>query len=122
MDDAHWADESSLRFLAYLARRAESLPVALLVGARPEEDPGAGGPLSELRADPATDVLEPAPLDAAGVQRVLVERSDGMVDAAFARACHEATGGNPSCSASSSARWPPSPSPSPRRPPTACRT
>jgi len=28
VDDAHWADEASQRFLAYLARRAQSLPVA----------------------------------------------------------------------------------------------
>ena len=40
IDDAHWADEPSLRFLVYLARRLESLPLLLLVGARSNaEDP-----------------------------------------------------------------------------------
>ncbi|HEV2058223.1 MAG TPA: ATP-binding protein [Solirubrobacteraceae bacterium] len=42
VDDAHWADEPSLRFLAYLARRVESLPVTLLIGSRNDEDTGAG--------------------------------------------------------------------------------
>ena len=37
VDDAHWADEPSLRFLAYLGRRVESLRIAVLVGARPDD-------------------------------------------------------------------------------------
>src|SRR4029453_7757903 len=40
VDDAHWADAPSLRFLAYLVNRVEELPVLLVVAARPEE-PGA---------------------------------------------------------------------------------
>jgi predicted ATPase len=35
VDDAHWADETSLRFVIYLARRVHDLPVLLLVAARP---------------------------------------------------------------------------------------
>ncbi|MDQ3721766.1 MAG: ATP-binding protein [Actinomycetota bacterium] len=63
IDDAHWADEESLRFVAYMARRVQMLPVALLVGSRPPEDPTAAAVLDELRREPATSVLEPAPLD-----------------------------------------------------------
>ena len=37
VDDAHWADEPSLRWLAYLAPRLEGLAVALLVALRPVE-------------------------------------------------------------------------------------
>ena len=37
VDDAHWADALSLRFLDYLAARLEGLPVALVVAARPAE-------------------------------------------------------------------------------------
>ena len=36
VDDAHWSDLPSLRFLAYLARRLDGLKLALLVTARPE--------------------------------------------------------------------------------------
>ena len=35
VDDAHWADEPSLRWLAHLAPRLEGLAVALLVALRP---------------------------------------------------------------------------------------
>ena len=40
VDDAHWADAPSLRFLDALARRVEDLPVLLAIAARPAE-PGA---------------------------------------------------------------------------------
>jgi predicted ATPase len=35
VDDAHWADEPSLRWLAYLARRVGGLTLALLLALRP---------------------------------------------------------------------------------------
>jgi DNA-binding CsgD family transcriptional regulator len=42
VDDAHWADEMSLRFVHYLLQRVDELPVALLVAARPESEVGPG--------------------------------------------------------------------------------
>src|SRR4051812_22231961 len=36
-DDAHWADEPSLRLLAHLAHRVADLRLLLVVGARPNE-------------------------------------------------------------------------------------
>jgi predicted ATPase len=93
VDDAHWADEASLRFLAYLARRVETLPVALVIGTRVEEE-AATGPLAEIRGDPATDLVQPAPLAAAGVEAFLRTLTE-PVETDFARACHDATGGNP---------------------------
>jgi hypothetical protein len=35
VDDAHWADEASLRWLAYLAPRLEEAAVAMLIASRP---------------------------------------------------------------------------------------
>ena len=92
VDDAHWADEPSLRFLAYVARRVESLPVALLIAARPAEEADRGA-LAAIGDDPATTRIEPPALGLDGVGRLL--REHGPVDRAFARACHDATGGNP---------------------------
>jgi hypothetical protein len=95
VDDAEWADEPSLRFLAYLGRRAESLPLALVVAARDDADVGEQPTLAELRAEPAAHTLAPAVLTVAGVGGRLAELHNGPVDDAFVRACHEATGGNP---------------------------
>jgi hypothetical protein len=35
IDDVHWADQASLRFLHYLGRRLEELRVAVVAAARP---------------------------------------------------------------------------------------
>lgn len=57
VDDAHWADEESLRFLDYLAHRVDGLPVAMLVAGRPAEGPaaaeGASGLWGRVAAWPA---------------------------------------------------------------------
>jgi class 3 adenylate cyclase/DNA-binding CsgD family transcriptional regulator len=97
VDDAQWADEASLRFLAYLARRLEDNAVAVLVGVRNDEEPGNGGApaLAEIRAAAAGRRVEPRPLDLDGVSRLLGDLSEGPVAPEFARACHEASGGNP---------------------------
>ena len=35
VDDVHWADQASLRFLNYLGRRLQELPIAVVAAARP---------------------------------------------------------------------------------------
>src|SRR4051812_6206513 len=94
VDDAHWADEPSLRFLAYLGRRVDSLRIAVLVGARPDDDPS--GLLAEIRAQVGRNRLDPQPLSLEAVAAQLDEIGGrGPVAPEFARACHAATGGNP---------------------------
>jgi len=52
IDDAHWADQASLRFLHYLGRRLEELPIAVVAAARPAQ-PSDGPPLlAALAAEP----------------------------------------------------------------------
>ncbi len=68
VDDAQWADEPSLRFLAYLARRVRELPVALVLAARPPL-PGEDRSVLETIAADAGEPLAPAPLTAAGDRR-----------------------------------------------------
>jgi DNA-binding CsgD family transcriptional regulator len=95
VDDAHWADEASLRFLIYLLRRIEALPILLVVAARPAE-PGAEQALLEpLRNDPLTRVLHPAPLSEAAGSLLVRAAFSPRADAELCRACREATGGNP---------------------------
>ena len=74
VDDAHWADEPSLRLLSYLARRVDSLRVAIVIGARRADDPGGGGhapALEEIRAHVGRERLEVQPLGVDAVARVL---------------------------------------------------
>ncbi|MEA2247297.1 MAG: hypothetical protein QOH46_1826 [Solirubrobacteraceae bacterium] len=94
VDDAHWADELSLRFMLYLGTRLESLPIAAFIATRPG-DRGAEAPvLAALAAEPAARVLRPAPLTAQATRRLVGAWAPGA-DPAFVAACHEATAGNP---------------------------
>jgi DNA-binding CsgD family transcriptional regulator len=94
VDDLHWCDAPSLRFLAYLGPRLEGLPVLVVLGLRSEL--GAGSVLLRAVAgDPAAVPLRPAPLSEEAATVLVTARLGGPADAEFARACHQATGGNP---------------------------
>jgi DNA-binding CsgD family transcriptional regulator len=96
IDDAHWADVPSLRFLLYLARRLHNLPVLLLVVVRPE-DPRAHGLLfSELVSGTEVDVVRPGPLTLDAVATLVQDAfGEEPLDPDFVRACWRTTGGNP---------------------------
>jgi DNA-binding NarL/FixJ family response regulator len=96
VDDAHWGDETSLRFLEFLARRAPELPVLVLIAARPAEPGAPQGLLDALAETAGADVVHPAPLSVTAV-RTLVREGVGGVDPqpAVADAAHATTGGNP---------------------------
>jgi DNA-binding CsgD family transcriptional regulator len=94
VDDAHWADVCSLRFLAYVLPRMRSLNLLLVVGVRPNE-PGAELRLLDfILTDPIAEVLRLRPLTQPGSARLLAAAL-GETDPAFLDACYEATSGNP---------------------------
>ena len=96
VDDAHWADDSSLRWLHYLVRRMEELPLLVVVAVRTHEPGVSDAPLLEaIRAEPHAVVLAPAPLSVGGVDELVRFALGAPPDAAFSRACLKATGGNP---------------------------
>ena len=76
VDDAHWADAPSLRFLDALARRVEDLPVLLAIAARPAEPGAEQALLDGLATAPATVLLRPSPLSAEGVAALVRARID----------------------------------------------
>ncbi len=95
VDDLHWCDKPSLRFLAYLIRRLEGLPVLVACSLRPSE-PGADAALmAELAGDPATVSVHPRPLSEAATAALVRGRLGEDADPAFCAACWETTGGNP---------------------------
>jgi DNA-binding CsgD family transcriptional regulator len=95
VDDLHWCDSASLRFLAYLARRLDELPVVLVASVRSSEPDADQAILEELLSEPHALMLMPRPLTAAAVAEVLRDRLGERVETAFAEACHSSTDGNP---------------------------
>ena len=95
VDDLQWSDTSSLRFLAYLARRLEDLAVFVVATVRTGEAVGDDEALTELARAPAARVVRPEPLSTAAISTIAHDRLGGEPDAAFVRASREATGGVP---------------------------
>ncbi len=95
VDDAHWADSASLRFLAFLLPRLEELHAAVLLGARPAEAGESRELLAALIMDPATEVVTVEPLSPRGVATLLEVGLGVEPEPEFAAACWEATGGTP---------------------------
>ncbi|MFI7403437.1 AAA family ATPase [Streptomyces sp. NPDC049541] len=96
VDDAHWADMPSLRFLGFMARRVHGLPVLLMLAVRPE-DPGAQGLLfTELVAGPETEVVRPEPFKLDAVRTLVQEAfAAAPIDPEVVHGCWTTTGGNP---------------------------
>ena len=95
IDDLHWCDQASLRFVAYLERRLEGLHVLIAGAARTSEQPSDSRLLAEIADDPLAVSVRPVELSEAAVAALVRERLGGEAEQAFCAACHEATGGNP---------------------------
>jgi len=97
VDDLHWADQPSLRFVLHLARRLDGLPVLLVLTMR---EPRSGGDAervltAELAAEPAVTVLRPEPLGERACGELARARLGRDPAPEFQLACRELTGGNP---------------------------
>jgi len=93
VDDLHWADSASLRWLAHLAQRIEDLPVVLLAAARTA--PGEPALLADLRASRACQLLRLPPLTGDAATVLIRQRLAPDAAAELCAACHASTGGNP---------------------------
>jgi DNA-binding CsgD family transcriptional regulator/tetratricopeptide (TPR) repeat protein len=95
VDDLHWCDRPSLRFLAYLVPRLEGQPIILaatLRSAEPGTDPVLQG---EIARDPLTATIRPRPLSQGGTGELAGSLLGDTAEPTFVAACQEATGGNP---------------------------
>jgi DNA-binding CsgD family transcriptional regulator len=94
VDDLHWADQASLRFLLYLTDRLAGLPIALALSWRTAEAADGGDRLARLEQIAADRVVSLTPLSPSGVQAVVTQEFGIAPAEPFAAACHAVTGGN----------------------------
>ena len=94
VDDLHWSDAASLRFLAYLQRRLEAHPIAVIVATRPiveSPDPVA---LDQVVGLPGVTQVMPGSLSRRAVgtllEAVLEDAANDVAHSVF-----DSTGGNP---------------------------
>ncbi len=95
LDDVQWADPDSLRYLSFLSRRLDGVPALVAITTRPAEPGSDPARLRELAQDPATTVIDLAPLSRAAVVEIIRPYVGDDAGERFGAACHEATGGNP---------------------------
>jgi DNA-binding CsgD family transcriptional regulator len=95
VDDVHWADDASLRWLAYLVRRLDGLPLLVAVATRPPEHSPQPFLLAEVLAGPDAQTLRPQAFGPATVAALVRDAFAERPDVAFIEACERATGGNP---------------------------
>jgi len=95
VDDAHWADAASLRYLAFLLTRLEELDAALVIATRPIEA-GAGAPLlTTITSDSSAEVIRLAPLTGAAVAELLEAELGRPPDPNLVDHCMRLTLGTP---------------------------
>jgi DNA-binding CsgD family transcriptional regulator/tetratricopeptide (TPR) repeat protein len=95
LDDLHWSDLPSLRWLAYLLPRMEGLPVLVLGGLRPKAPSEDATLLAQIVSDPLAAVIRPAPLSVEAATVVLRQSLSPNADETFCAVCHAETAGNP---------------------------
>ena len=94
VDDAHWADEPSLRWLAHLGPRLEGLAVALLAALRLVEPASTPASLAAVRVEAAA-VVRPELLSEDAVGAIAHSALGGGASGELCAAVWAASGGNP---------------------------
>jgi DNA-binding CsgD family transcriptional regulator len=94
VDDAHWTDEASLRWLAYLATRLEGLTISMLVALRPTRTAGTVRSLLALRTA-ASAIVHPTALSEAAVGEIVAATVGDRAGDRLRNAVWVASGGNP---------------------------
>lgn len=96
VDDAHWADQETLRWLAAFAERLDDLAVLVVVARRPGEVSGESArhldSVAAAAGRPMTNLSALTPDATAGLTRATVGEH---ADAPFCREVWAVTGGNP---------------------------
>jgi hypothetical protein len=99
VDDAHLADQASLEWLGYLARRIDHRPVLLALTWSAHEPTAAGRAIATLAAHPAANRTKLAPFSPGSVRRLVNRSMNGQAADEFIKLLHRLTGGNPQITA-----------------------
>ncbi|WP_027927538.1 AAA family ATPase [Amycolatopsis benzoatilytica] len=95
VDDVQWSDETSLRWLGFLLRRAENLRLLVIMTQRTGPGERSLDALGEIGASPRCLTVDLGPLSGEAVAELLESGFDTAPEPAFAAKCGEVTGGNP---------------------------
>jgi DNA-binding NarL/FixJ family response regulator len=96
VDDLQWADVDTQRFLVYLARRIEGMPITIVATVRlGEPAPVHGGFIDALRSTDGVARMELKPLSPTSVARWVADALGRQPEPGFSDACHELVRGNP---------------------------
>ncbi|MFJ2597161.1 AAA family ATPase [Streptomyces erythrochromogenes] len=95
LDDAHLCDEHTLRWLDFLLRRADGLPLLLVLARSTETEPADGTPWAEFAAHPSSTTVPLRPLSPAAVGEMARRTFGCPVAPSFAARVADACGGNP---------------------------
>jgi DNA-binding CsgD family transcriptional regulator len=96
IDDAHWIDAPTLRFVHFLAGRLEGLGAGVLIAHRPYDgDTVDRMLLRAIAAHPRAQSMLLAPLGAEAVRRLVRDALGAETSSELCERCAELTGGNP---------------------------
>jgi DNA-binding CsgD family transcriptional regulator len=93
LDDAHWADRTSLRLVLYLLHRVAAMDVAIILARRLGEPSAPDDLLGQIAAHTSSRALRPMPLSRLAA-REFVAAVLPACEEAFADACWRMTEGN----------------------------
>ncbi|MFF1902944.1 AAA family ATPase [Kitasatospora sp. NPDC058218] len=95
LDDAHACDEQSLRWLDFTLRRAQGLPLLVVLARRTEGEPAAPQAWADLVAQPAYSTVRLGPLGLAQIGALARQVFRAPVEPSFAERVLACSGGNP---------------------------
>ena len=95
VDDAHWADEQSLRFLHYLEARIDEIPACAILAVRTGEPTPGRDALLKLTEREALIAIRPPALSATAIAELVRASLGEETEEDVCAACARTTGGNP---------------------------
>ncbi|GAB2772034.1 hypothetical protein GCM10027073_01140 [Streptomyces chlorus] len=95
LDDVHWCDERSLGWVDFLLRRAEELPLLVVLAHRSDAEPVAPSALADIAAQRRPTVMRLAPLSRSAVGEMARQIFRTPADPVFVERAAAVSGGNP---------------------------